>query len=317
MTEIQRCLVTGASGFIGSAICQLFADQGISVRGASRRDMSSEIADWVEVGDLAGDTDWATALEGCDVVVHTAARAHVLSELSVDPLAVFREVNVRATLALARQAMDAGIKRFVFLSSIGVNGALSDDGPFTEDSVPRPHAPYAVSKLEAEQGLRALLAGSGTELVIIRPPLVYAANAPGNFGKLLRVIQCGMPLPFGRIRNARSFIALDNLVDFIRLCVVHPAAANQLFLLSDGQDVSTPELVRLLGEGMHRPARLLPVPLAWLKFFFRMTGRSAMFHQLSGRLQIDSSKSFDLLGWRPPTAAYEALKAVGSEYYRN
>jgi nucleoside-diphosphate-sugar epimerase len=246
-------LVTGATGFVGKAVVQrLLADDGSRrVVVAVRRDGQQ----WPEMvlprvtGDLAPSTDWTLALEGVSVVIHLAARVHVMAETTADPLTEFRRVNVHGTLNLARQAAVAGVRRFVFISSIGVNGAETFQQPFTTQDVAAPHSPYAVSKYEAELGLQASAAETGMEVVIIRPPLVYGPGAPGNFGSLMRWLKRGVPLPLGAIHNQRSLVAQGNLVDLIVLSLTHPVAANHTFLVSDGEDGSGPWMPCASGSG--------------------------------------------------------------------
>ncbi len=310
---MSRCLVTGANGFIGAALVAHLQKQSWSVRGAVRQ-LPNTPGDWVQVGALGQDMDWRHALEGCDVVVHTAGRAHVLRERESAPLAQFRAVNVQGALRLAEQALEMGVKRFVFISSIGVNGALSVGRPFTEQTPPAPHAAYALSKLEAEQALQALLADQAMELVIIRPPLVYAAQAPGNFARLLHLIRRGVPFPFAKVRNARSMLALENLMDFLQRCMTHPAAADQLFLVADGVDMSTREVISHLGDGMQRRIKMLPIPPQLMAVGATLLGRRAMYDQLCGSLQVDISKARDLLGWQPPLVAEKALRQSAQRY---
>ena len=310
-------LITGANGFIGRALCDHLSALGLSVRGSSRHPVSSQ-GDWVQITDIDGHTDWSQALRGCDVVVHTAGRAHVLREQEANPLNQFREVNVEGTLNLARQAMDAGVRRFVFISSIGVNGLQTAPGfPFTEASAPQPQQAYAQSKFEAEQALRELLADQAMELVIVRPPLVYAANAPGNFARLLGLVGKRLPLPLGRVDNARSMIALQNLVGFLELCLTHPAAANETFVIADGQDVSTTQLVELLAQGMGHRAKLLPVPAWALRGGLALLGRKGLGQQLCGSLQIDASKARTLLGWQPEICAADALRDSARQWLQS
>ena len=229
-----------------------------------------------------------------------------------DPLAEYRKVNRDATLALARLAAQAGVKRFVFVSSIGVNGNLSTS-PFCENDEPHPHDAYSLSKYEAEQGLLAIAKETGLEVVIIRPPLVYGANAPGNFGSLVKWLKKGVHLPFGVVRNARSSVALDNLVDFIALCADparSPKAANEVFLVSDGVDVSTSDLLRKVAKACGVKSRLLPVPVGLMRFAARVLGKGAVADRLFGNLQVDSSKAHDLLGWKPVVTMDEALSQM-------
>jgi nucleoside-diphosphate-sugar epimerase len=240
--------------------------------------------------------------------VHTAARAHVLNDRVTDPLAEFRRVNTVGTLRLAEQAAATGVKRFVFVSSIGVNGVQTSIGkPFSEATQPKPHNAYALSKWEAEQGLMRIADETGLEVVIIRPPLVYGCNAPGNFGSLMRAVQRGWPLPLGAVHNQRSLVALDNLVDFIVTCITHPQAANQTFLVSDGQDLSTTELVRGMAQAAGVPARLLPVPVWALQAGATLLGKGDAVQRLCGNLQVDISKARNLLGWTPPVSVAAGL----------
>lgn len=307
-------LITGASGFIGRALIGRLSQHHKLIRGTTRGTLTAP-GNWVQIPSIDRNTDWSGALDGCDVVVHTAGRAHVLRDNSLDPLTEFREVNVHGTLALARQALAAGVRRFVFISSIGVNGTQTQPGqPFTEACTPRPEQAYAISKLEAELALRELLAGQPMELVIVRPPLVYAGHAPGNFGRLLGLVGKRLPLPLGSLHNARSMIALQNLVGFLELCIHHPAAANETFVIADGEDFSTTQLVELLAQGMGHRARLLPVPSGALRWGLALAGRGGMGQQLCGSLQVDATKARTLLGWKPEISAAVALRQSAFEW---
>jgi UDP-glucose 4-epimerase len=243
-----------------------------------------------------------------------------MADKAADPLEEFRRVNVQGTLNLARQAAAAGVRRFVFISSIKVNGEATQLGrSFTADDAPAPLDAYGVSKMEAEQGLRELAAQTGMEVIIIRPPLVYGPGVKANFAAMMRWLQRGVPLPLGAIHNQRSLVALDNLVDLIVTCHTHPAAANQTFLVSDGEDVSTSELLRRMGQALDRPARLLPVPQSWLKLAAAMVGKSDVAQRLCGSLQVDISKTRQLLSWTPPLSLDQGLKraaGVGSDTAR-
>ncbi len=310
----MKILLTGATGFVGQAVMHRVAtDSKISLTVAVRSAAVCfpDTVRVVQITDLTSDTRWADALSAVDVVIHLAGRAHVLNETSDHPLVEFRRTNVQATIALAKQALEAGVKRFIFVSSIGVNGNSTVEKPFTELSVPAPHADYAISKLEAEHSLLALLKNTTMELVIIRPPLVYAASAPGNFSKLLNLVASNIPMPFGLVRNQRSMIALENLTDFIVLCTSHPNAANQLFLVSDGVELSISEIINYLAEGMGKKTYLLPIPVSLMRFGTSIIGKKNIFEQLCGSLVIDSSKARKLLGWQPPLNADEALKQAG------
>jgi len=304
----MRVLLTGATGFVGGALLRYLSTAGACVVAAVRSSGTRRFSERVfEVGDISADTQWASALEGTTVVVHTAARAHISQEVSSNPLTEYRGVNVEGTLNLARQAAIAGVKRFVFISSIGVNGNINIR-PFTALDVPHPVEPYARSKWEAEQGLWRIQQATGMELVIIRPPLVYGPGAPGNFGSLVRWVGKGIPLPLGAIHNRRSLVGIDNLVDLIVRCIDHPAAANQVFLAGDGRDLSTTELLRLVGDAMGRPARLIPVPAGVLKLSAALLGRKAMAQRLLGSLQVDISQTCETLDWQPPFTVEEGLK---------
>ena len=302
-------LLTGSGGFIGRALCVEAVARGIVLRGTSRS--QSGLPKGIEnvvIESIGDSADWGAALNGCNAIIHLAARVHVMEDANADPLAEYRRVNVFGTLNLAQQAAKRGVRRFVFVSSIGVNGALTFKKPFTAEDQAQPHSPYAQSKYEAELGLQALAAETSMEVVIIRPPLVYGPQAPGNFGSLMRWLQRGIPLPLGAIHNQRSLVALDNLVDLIVTCIAHPAAANQTFLVSDGEDVSTSELLRRMGRAMNHPARLIPVPAGLLKTAAALLGKRDMTQRLCGSLQVDIEKTRQLLGWRPPLTLDQGLK---------
>ena len=261
-------LVTGASGFFGRALVAELVGRGISTRGAVRRAVSLPLgAECVAVGEIDNRTDWYEALRDAGSVVHLAARAYVMHEAGVDPLASFLAINTEGTLNLARQAAQAGVHRFVFVSTIKVNGE-GRDTPYTESDLAAPQDRYAISKWEAEQGLRDIAARTGMEVVILRSPLVYGPGVGANFLRLMQVVDKGWPLPLGGVANCRSLIYLGNLVDAIAACLTHSAAANKTFLLSDGEDVSTPELIRRLAFTLRRPARLFSVP----SFLLRSAG---------------------------------------------
>jgi nucleoside-diphosphate-sugar epimerase len=243
------------------------------------------------------------------VVIHTAARAHIMKDEVPDPLAEYRKVNVDGTLNLARQAAEAGVRRFVFISSIKVNGEQTPvNQPFTAEDASAPEDAYGVSKMEAEQGLQALAAETGMEVVIIRPPLVYGPGVKGNFASMIKLVEKGLPLPLGAIHNKRSLVALDNLVGLIITCIDHPAAANQAFLAGDGEDRSTTELLQGVARAMGKPSRLVPVPAGLLMFGATVLGKKAMAQRLLGSLQVDISKARNLLGWQPPLSVEEGLK---------
>lgn len=308
-------MLTGATGFVGGAVLRRLCVDSFSATAALRHvavDLPSSVMRCMINGVDSG-TDWSAALRGQEVVVHCAARVHVMHDTTEDPLKAFRAINVGGTLNLARQAVAAGVHRFVFVSSIGVNGAQTAPGnPFSEADQSKPHNAYALSKWEAEQGLLRIAGETGLDVVIIRPPLVYGCNAPGNFGALMRAVQRGWPLPLGAVHNQRSLVALDNLVDFIVTCITHPQAANQTFLVSDGQDLSTTELVRGMAQAAGVPARLLPVPVWALQAVAMLLGKGEAVQRLCGNLQVDISKARSLLGWVPPISSDEGLRrAVG------
>lgn len=307
---MSRVLLTGATGFVGSAVLgRLQSGAEHSVSAVQRRSIN-DASDLVHlVPTLNADTKWSAALTDCDVVIHAAARVHVMNEHATDPLAAFREVNVEGTLNLARQAVDAGVKRFIFISSVKVLGESTPPGlPFRADSTIKPEDAYGLSKAEAERGLLALAAASEMDVVIIRPPLVYGAGVKGNFAALCRILSKGYPLPLGSIENKRSLVALDNLVDLIILCIDHPAAGNQIFLASDNEDISTTDLLRRVGRAMGKTARLIPIPPSMLEMSASLLGRRAAAQRLLGSLQVDISKTLKMLNWTPPVSLDEGLR---------
>ncbi len=307
------CLVTGASGFVGRAVIATMEQQGRAVRITGRDPLSQPMQGPAQVttaGDLV-DTraDWSEAVSGVAAVIHLAARAHILRDQASDPLMAYRAANTAGTLRLAEQAAAAGVRRFVFISTVKVNGEASAPGEALHEAMaPTPADPYALSKHEAEQGLRTIAARTGMEVVIIRPPLVYGPGVKANFAALMRAVSRGWPLPLGAIDNRRSLVALDNLVDFILTCLEHPSAANQTFLVSDGEDLSTPDLLRRLGQAMCRPVRLLPVPPPLLTAGATLLGRRAAAERLCGNLQVDIRKARTLLDWAPPISVDEGLR---------
>lgn len=315
ISDGHKLLVTGASGFVGRALSLEAAIRGLAVRTANRSCSTLPVAvECVSVGDIDDGTDWHSALTGCDVVVHLAARAHVMQDATTEPLVEFFKVNVGGTLNLARQAANIGVKRFVFISSIGVNGAETFTLPFVAQDEPAPHSPYAVSKYQAELGLKELALKTDMEIVIIRSPIVYGPNAPGNFGSLMRWLSHGFPLPLGAIKkNRRSLVSLDNLVDLILICIDHPKAANQTFLVSDGEDISTTDLLQRMGKAINRSARLLPVPVCLLAFVARLLGKRSVAQRLMGSLQVDIGKTCELLDWKPPVSLDEGLRRAAQQ----
>lgn len=303
----KHVLVTGGSGFVGNALIKRLLSEHREVLAVGRSEVdlpveTIKVSSFSELGALGH------KLGSVDVVVHCAARAHIMYDDTQDPLAEYRKVNVDGTLNLARHAAESGVKRFVFVSSIKVNGEQTLPGnPFTEDVAPAPEDPYGISKYEAEQQLQALSAETGMELVIIRPPLVYGPGVKGNFASMIRLMEKGLPLPLGAVGNKRSLVALDNLVDLIVTCVDNPAAANQVFLAGDGQDLSTTELLRGVANATGKSAWLLPVPAGLLMLGASMLGKRAVAQRLLGSLQVDISKAREILGWQPPVSVEEGL----------
>lgn len=310
----MKVLVTGSSGFIGRHVIDELLRRSIKVRVACRQGSEVEHpVDNVEVVYLSGPgiaaTDWADAVANCNAVIHLAARAHVLRDRHEDPVRAFRLANVDYARACGEAAVIAGVQRFIFMSSVGVHGGTSGAQPIQAESPIKPHTPYACSKAEAEQALSEVVRGSGMTLTVVRPPLVYGPGAPGNFGVLVRAIARGLPLPLGSLTsNRRSFVAIDNLVDLIVTCLTHPAAANQTFLVSDKEDISTADLLQRLGSMMGKSARLMPVPVAWLAFGAKVLGKREMFQSLCGSLQVDISKTCTLLDWKPKVSVKEGLR---------
>ncbi|KAF0220654.1 MAG: NAD-dependent [Geobacteraceae bacterium] len=253
---------------------------------------------------------------GIDTVIHLAARVHVMKEVASNPLSEFRKTNTEGTLQLAKQAAAAGVKRFVFMSTIGVNGNTSGCRAYTEDDKPAPHNPYSVSKLEAEIGLREISEKTGMEVVIIRAPLVYGPGNPGNFLSLLCIIAKGIPLPLASINNRKSFLYAENLADALACCATNPAAAGQTYLVSDREDVSTPELIRRVASALGRPARLIPFPTDLMRLAGRMLGKSSAVERLVGSLQVDNSKIQKELGWKPPFTMQEGLQSTAEWFLK-
>ena len=303
-------LVTGANGFVGKAFADRFSLNPRRTRLATRN--LSHFKGGIEtcaVGDIGSNTDWTEALVDVSVVVHTAARVHVVDDDAADPITSYRQVNVAGTLNLARQAAEVGVRRFLFVSSIKVNGEATELGhPFTASDVPAPQDPYGISKMEAEQGLLEISAQTGMEVVIIRPPLIYGHGVKANFASMMRWLERGIPLPLGGVTtNQRSLVYVENLVDLISVCVDHPKAANQTFLVSDGADVSTTTLLRKMSNALGRPARLVNISPTIIKLTARLIGKPGITDRLCGSLQVDITKTKELLGWKPKFSIDEGL----------
>ncbi len=313
----MKILITGANGFVGLPLSQHLMSAGHQIVGAVRsHDLVSKDNAQIDlkvIGEINQNTDWQECLIGVDCVIHLANRAHVIDEQSSNPLDLYRKVNVAGTLHLARQAASAGVRRFIFLSSIGVNGAETFAKSFSSTDIPKPHSHYAVSKYEAEIGLKSLAAKSEMEVVIIRPPLIYGPNAPGNFGSLLSLLHKKLPLPLGGIRNKRSFVALDNLIDLIVQCIENPAAANNIFLVSDGEDLSTTDFLYRMGSAMGLKVRLVPIPMVLVRGCITLIGKSNLGQSLCGSLQVDMSETLRLLNWSPPISVDEGLRRAMSK----
>lgn len=312
----MRVLVTGVTGFVGSALArQLVAAGPHEVVAPVRQPTALNGIDTPLVEDIGPPTDWGRVLDGVEAVIHCAGRAHQMADSAADPLGAFRRVNTAGTLRLAEAAADAGVRRFVFVSTVKVHGSGGEGAsPITEAHQPAPADPYAVSKWEAEEGLRELAARRGLEIVVVRPPLVYGPHPKGNMLRLLRLIERGMPLPFGAVRNRRSMIGLDNLVSALTTMLTHPAADGRSYLVSDGKDVSTPHLIGLMAQAMGRSARLLPVPPVLLRVAGRLAGRGEDVDRLLGSLRVDSSRLGHELGWSPVRSLEAGIADMTESY---
>jgi nucleoside-diphosphate-sugar epimerase len=312
----MRVLVTGAGGFVGRAlVAELAREEEVHVRAASRSHIAARgRLTWVDSSGFGPGFDWQPSLQGVDAVVHLAGRAHVMRESSTDPEREFLKVNRDATRRLAEQSVDAGVRRFVLVSTIGVHGDTSLPGkPLVELDPLRPYDAYTRSKAEGEAATLAATDGTSLEVTVLRPPMVYGAGAPGNFSRLVTLVRSGLPLPFGAIRNNRSFIARENLVSAIRCCLVRPSAAAGIFVLADGEDLSTPELIREIAAGLGKSARLIPLHPRILESILRCTSRDALAQRLLGSLQVDASLAQTVLGWRPVVDARSAIRRAARE----
>ena len=308
---MNKVLITGSNGFVGQFLCHYLHDNGYEVVYTYRQlpdSLAFEDSYHYVVGNIDSRTQWQTALTDVDMVVHLAARVHVMQETHEDPLSAFREINTRGTMNLARQAVTAGVQRFIYLSSIKVNGEQTLETPFTADDQPDPQDPYAISKFEAEQQLLDYGRETGLEVVIIRPPLVYGPGVKGNFKRLISMVKKSLPLPLARIDNARSLVNIQNLCSLIEACLTHPKAANEIFLVSDGQDLSTSELFEHIAQAMHKKSRLFYLPKGIIRLLTHLIKRDAEFERLFGTLQVDISKNKQLLGWKPPISVKEGIR---------
>ncbi len=306
-------LVTGSTGFVGRALVEHLVARDDAVIASVRREAAIRRGlKEVRIGDLGPATDWGPALAGCRAVIHCAARVHMIRDVAPDPLAAFRTANVDGSLALAGQAAAAGVRRFIFISSIKVNGEGTVLGaPYRASDVPRPVDPYGISKHEAEQALIEFAASGAIDLVIIRPPLVYGPGVKANFLSMARWIARGIPLPFGAVTaNRRSFVALENLVDLISTCLTHEAAVGQVFLVSDGEDLSTAGLLGRTARALDVAPRLIPVPPSMLAFGAGLVGRRDLWQRLGGTLQVDAAPTRSRLAWHPPLSVDEGLRAA-------
>jgi UDP-glucose 4-epimerase len=318
----QGVLVTGADGFVGKTVCHRLLEYGLIPRaGLWNADLwpalqaaTAGLSEFAVIGDIGANPDLRLALKNISAVVHLAARVHIMQDRALDPLNEFRRVNVGGVTALARAAAAQGVQRFVFVSSVKVNGETSGAKPFSEGDVPAPQDPYAVSKWEAEEALRRISAETGLEVVIIRPPLVYGPGVRANFLRLMGLVKRGIPLPFPDTKNRRSLIGVENLADCLMRCVTHPDAANHTFMVSDGEDISTRELAIKLAPLLGRSARFLPISERALRFAARLAGEQSAVDRLLGSLEIDSGKVRRTLGWVPPVALGRGLEATASWY---
>lgn len=314
---MRRILVTGANGFVGAYLIPKLRNYGYECVGTVRHvdnNSKNNPADYISIGDIGPDTDWDEALSGIDTVVHLAARVHLLSDAAPNPLDDYRKVNVHGTEHLAEQSIRHGVRRFVYASSIKVNGEATVSRQFREDDSPAPVDPYGISKLEAEQRLREMTNNSDMDVVIIRPPLVYGPGVGGNFMRLLELVERRLPLPFASVDNARSMVSLENLTDFLMICLEHPNASGQTFMVSDGMDWSTPELIRAIGRAMGFKTPLFPFPVALFGVLGRVTGQRDAVNRLCQSLQVDISKSHRLLDWRPHQAPEDAIQQTVDWY---
>ncbi len=311
--------VTGANGFVGRKLCQVLIKNGYTVHAITRhpfRGVESSKYKSFTVDEINSNTYWGDALKGVNCVIHLAARVHIMSDSSSDPLLAYREINTNGTTNLARQAVESSVKRFVYISSIKVNGESTPlNIPFTEHDKCSTDDPYAISKYEAEQQLLALSSKEAIDVVVIRPPLVYGPGVKANFLSMMRWVNKGIPLPLGAVNNKRSLVALDNLVDLIIVCTEHKAAANEVFLVSDGEDLSLTRLLKSIAVALDKPSRLIPIPTWLIRITATLLGQKKISRRLLDSLQVDISKSRNVLNWQPPVTTADALKATAIEFF--
>lgn len=309
----MKVLVTGGTGFLGTALVQALRSSGhqVILTTRSRENVGQGI---YNLGDISADTDWSNLLAGCDTVIHTAGRAHILNDNAQDALAEFRRVNHDATLKLARDAESCGVKHFIFVSSIGVNGNGTTGIPFSEASKPQPTSDYALSKLEAERSLNEHFSQSDMAITVVRPALICGENAPGNIQRLLKLVSKNLPLPFKNVKNKRALVSLDNVVSFINECVVNEKSKNQLYLLADQECPSTENMINAFAKGMGIKAKIIYFPSALLKLLLTLAGKKGMYDQLFGDLEVDARKSREHLQWMPPVTLQETMEKTAKYY---
>lgn len=312
-----KVMVTGASGFVGKSIIEELNQRNIFTLAVGRKSILSTAKVFMVVTDYSAKDIWQIPLLNCDAVIHLAARVHVMHDKAVNPLDAFLAVNLHGTVNLATAAAKAGVKRFVFVSSIKVNGEFTEEQPFAESDLPNPQDPYAVSKYEAEKALRQIEKETGMQVVIVRPPLVYGAGVKANFASLLNVVNKKLPLPLASINTKRSLIYVDNLADAIIVCAIHPKAAGQTYLVSDGEDVSISQLIKKIAHALDKPSYLLTFPVSIMGFFASLLGKRSSFDRLTQSLIIDSSKIRQQLDWKPPFNMDQGLKITADWYLKS
>ncbi|WP_435945592.1 NAD-dependent epimerase/dehydratase family protein [Dryocola sp. BD586] len=311
----MKILVTGATGFVGSKLMTELKAKNYDVVGTSRRSLQTT-PELINIGDISEQTDWSMVLKGCDVVVHTAGRAHMMKDQAEDKLAEFRRVNRDATLKLAHDAKAAGVTHFIFISSIGVNGNATSGKPFSETSTPETTSDYAISKLEAELALKEQFADTSMAITVIRPALICGENAPGNIRRLLKLVESGIPLPFKGVKNKRGMVSLENVVSFILTCIENPLAKNELFVLADKEKPTTEEIIHAFAQGMNKPARLVWFPSSVISAGLKAIGKGNLYEQLFGSLDIDATKASRLLNWQAPVTLDETMKKTAAFYVK-